>query len=227
MRSITGLLFLLIGVVSVRAQGSEVRQVGSFTGVAGSAAVDVYLKKGDKELVKVEATGVSLSDVITEVRGSYLKVHMRSGNFHGRKTVKVFVTYVTLDKISASSASNIFSEGPIKSDRMELSASSAGSVEVTLDTESVTVDASSAGDVELEGKTASLEVEASSAGDIDAYRLDAENVVVSASSAGSVKVSVTKSLQVDASSGGTVRYRGNPTKTVTNSHSGGSVKKSN
>jgi Putative auto-transporter adhesin, head GIN domain len=218
--------FLLIGV-SGNAQESETRLVSSFSGVRASEAVDVYLKKGEKESAKVETTGLSPSDVVTEVTGSYLKIHLRSGNYRIKKTVKVYVTYVTLDRISASSASNIFSEGVIKSGKMEISASSAASVEVTLDAESVSVDASSAGDVVVEGKTKSVTVEASSAGDVDAYRLDAEDVQVSASSAGSIKVSVTKSLQADASSGGTVRYRGNPMKTVTNSHSGGSVKKSN
>src|SRR5271167_1333223 len=111
MRNIVALVFLLILVVPVRAQENEVRQVDSFKGVRASEAIDVYLKKGDKESVKVEVTGVSLSNVITEVSGSYLKIHMRSGNFHGKRSVKVYVTYIALDRISASSASNVFSEG--------------------------------------------------------------------------------------------------------------------
>ncbi len=76
------------------AQQSEVRQVGAFQGVRASEAVDVYLKKGDKESVKVEATGTELSNVLTEVSGTTLKIHMRNGNFHGRNSVKVYVTFV-------------------------------------------------------------------------------------------------------------------------------------
>ncbi len=217
------LLFLAFQVCG---QESEVRSVGSFTGIKSAEAIDVYLKAGNKESVRVEASGVRLSDVITEISGSYLKIHMASGNFR-RTNVKVYVTYVKLEKISASSASNVFSEGTIKSGVMDISASSAASVEVALDVDDLTADVSSAGDIVLEGKAKSLEAEASSAGDVDAYRLECETVRARASSAGSIKVTATKALDARASSGGDVRYRGNPMKTNTDSSSGGSVKKSN
>jgi len=152
---------------------------------------------------------------------------MRDGNFRGRKSVKVYVTYTRLEKLSASSASNLFSTDLIKSGNLEISVSSAGSVEVKLESESVIVNASSAGKTVLEGNTKSLEIEASSAGDIDAYNLESEIVNVSVSSAGSAKINVSKELQAHASSGGSIRYRGNPLKTNTDSSSGGSVKKTN
>ena len=208
------------------AQQSETRNVGTFKGIKAAEAIDVYLKKGEKESVRVEATGVKLSDVLTEVSGSYLKIHMEDGNYRN-KNVKVYVTYVNLDKISVSSASNVFSEGVIKATNMDLSASSAGSIEISLDAENVLVEASSAGDITLEGKGKRLEVEASSAGDIDAYNFECEIVEAQVSSAGSAKISVTKEINAHASSGGSIRYRGNPSRSNTDSSSGGSVKKSN
>ncbi|MFZ1807703.1 MAG: head GIN domain-containing protein [Cyclobacteriaceae bacterium] len=226
MRSFVLIALLLALMNPIWAQSSEVRSVGSFSGIKSAEAVDVYLKKGDKESVRVETTGTSLSDVITETSGSYLKIHMASGNFR-RTNVKVYVTYVNLDKISASSASNVFSEGTIKTSTIEINASSAASVEISLDATEVTADVSSAGDIVLEGRAKVLEAEASSAGDVDAYRLESESVRARANSAGSVKVTATKSLDARASSGGDVRYRGNPLKTNTDSSSGGSVKKSN
>jgi hypothetical protein len=209
------------------AQQSETRSVGSFKGVKVGEAIDVYLKKGEKESVKVEATGVSLSDVITEITGGYLRVHMRDGNYRNQRSVKVYVTYVNIDRISSSSAANVFSEGTIKASSMEINASSAASVEISLDAETVSIDVSSAGDATLEGTAKSLRVEASSAGSVDAYNLNCDEVDASVSSAGSAKVSVSKALDAHASSGGSIRYRGNPTKTNTNASSGGSVKKSN
>jgi Putative auto-transporter adhesin, head GIN domain len=218
-------VFLLVSFISV-AQQSEVRSVGSFSGVKAGEAIDVYLKKGDKESVRVETSGTDASNVITEVSGSYLKIHMKDGRYRNRD-IKVYVTYVSINKISASSASNIFSEGTIKSSSLDVSVSSAGSVEVTIETESAVVEVSSAGDVVLEGKAKKLEAEASSAGEIDAYNLESEVVNASASSAGSIKVNVSTQLEAHASSGGSVRYRGTPHKTNTGSSSGGSVKKSN
>ncbi|MDH4089597.1 MAG: DUF2807 domain-containing protein [Cyclobacteriaceae bacterium] len=222
---LTILLFIAI-TDSLWAQESETRNVSSFTGVKAAEGIDVYLLKGSKESVRVEVTGTKLENVITEVSGSYLKVHMRDGNYRGRVDAKVYVTYLKINKLSASSAGSIFSDGTLNTDALEITASSAGNVDITLNAGSVEVSASSAGEVELKGKSRSLDADASSAGEIDAYDLVAERVAVEASSAGSVKVTATMELEAHASSGGSIRYRGNPNKSITNSSSGGSVKKS-
>ena len=208
-------------------QGSEVRKVASFKGVKAAEAIDVYLIKGEKESVKVEATGTKLSNVITEVSGNTLKIHMQSGNYRDRKNVKVYVTYVALDRVSASSAASVFSSGTIKANQFDINVSSAASVEISLEATTTTLSASSAGDIVLQGKSKSLEVEASSAADINCYDFECENVNASASSAGDIKINVIKNLDAHASSGGSVRYRGSPVKTNTGSSSGGSVKKAN
>ncbi len=221
--------YLSLSMILAMAQQSEVRSVGTFKGVKSSEGIDVYLKKGDKESVKVESTK-DISDVITEISGSYLKIHIRDNhNSWGSrgKSVKVYVTYIDIDKISASSASNVFSDGTIKSGSMEIHASSAANIEVSLDVTELEVHVSSAGDVVLEGKAKSINTDVSSAGEIDAYNLQAETGEASASSGGSIKISVSQGLNAHASSGGSIRYRGNPTKTNTNSSSGGSVTRSN
>ncbi len=226
MKKLVGIVILSFIISFSFAQQSEVRSVGSFTGVKATEAIDVYLKKGDKESIRVETTDIRLSDVLTEVSGSYLKIHMRDGKYR-KGNVKVYITYVNLNKISASSASNVFSEGTIRAGSLDVSVSSAASIELAIDAEASIIEASSAGDVVLEGKVKRLEVNASSAGEIDAYGLESETVEAGASSAGAIKVNVTKQLDAHASSGGSIRYRGTPARTNTDSSSGGSVKKSN
>ena len=217
-------LILLISTFSGEAQKSQNREVGSFTGVKVAQGIDLYLKKGDRVAVRLEVTGTDPENVITETAGGYLKIHMASGSYRSR-TVKVYVTYVELDKITASSASNVISEGVIKTRNLSLSASSAASIEVEVEAASVSVNASSAADVELRGSTTQLTVDVSSSGEVNAYDLLAESVTVQASSAGSAKVNVASELTAKASSAGSVRYRGNPSRSNINSSSGGSVKK--
>ena len=221
-------LVFWVSLFTVQAQQSETRSLASFTGIKVSQAIDAYLKKGGKESARIEVTGGTTTDVITAVEGSTLRIKMKDGrNFWNKINVKVYVTYVTLERISASSASSVFSEGAIKTDHIDINASSAANVEVSLDANASMVDTSSAGEVVLEGKCPNLEVEASSAGDVDAYRLESETVVAHVSSGGEAKLSVSKNLEAHASSGGDIRYRGNPSRTNTHSSSGGSVKKSN
>lgn len=222
------IIFVLILTTAVAyGQKSETRAVDSFKGVKALQGIDVYLKKGSREAVRVEVTGVELSDVVTEVSGEYLKIQMRQGNYRNEHSVKVYVTYTELTKISASSAGSIFAENVVKSDVLSLSASSAGTIDIQVDAGTMEVSASSAAEIELKGKAGSISINAVSAADVDAYELSADNVDVSAVSAGSAKVNAVKSIKARAVSGGSIRYRGNPEQSNTTSSSGGSVKKSN
>ena len=218
---------LILSLATAMGQQSEVRNIGTFRGIKSAEAIDVYLKKGEKESVKV-VSDRDLSEVITEISGSYLKIHIRDDIKSSKsKSVKVYVTYVAIDKISASSASNVFSDGVITGGAMEIHASSAANIELNLDMTSVEVHVSSAGDVVIEGKAKTIKAEASSAGEVDAYNFQTESAQADVSSGASVKISVTDELEAHASSGGSIRYRGNPKKSNTNSSSGGSVTRSN
>lgn len=221
------LVAVFVGITAfVNAQQTENRSVNSFKGVKVAEGIDVYLKKGDKEALRVEVTGIKTSDVISEVSGDYLKIHMKEGHYRDR-TVKVYVTYVEVTKLSASSASNIFAENPIKTKSLMLSASSAGTIDLEIEVDELEASASSAADLELKGKARKVLIEASSAGEVDAYELNSEIAEAEVSSAGSAKVSASKEIRAEASSGGSIRYKGNPERSNTNSSSGGSVKKSN
>ncbi len=225
MKKLLVLVFLLIGSI-LYAQESETRNVGSFRGIKSSTGIDVYLKKGSKESVRVEVSGTDIKNVITEVSGDYLKIQMTEGRYNRTRTVKVYVTYVELTKLSCSSASSIYADEIIKTRSLSLSASSAGSIDVGVEVESLTASVSSAAEIELRGKARRVEMEASSAAKISGYDLEAEEADLSASSAGSIRISVSQKIDARASSGADIRYRGSPMKTNTNSSSGGSVRKS-
>lgn len=217
-------LVLLAGIT--KAQETEERKVSSFEEIRVSQAITVYLKPGTSEKVRVEARGISLDEVLTEVSGSRLKIHLDDGN-HRNHSVKVYVTYKRLSGITASSASGVFSEGVIKGEDLDISVSSAADVEVEVDVIELDVSVSSSGDLEVSGKSKYLTISASSAGGVDAYDLDASIVKVRASSAGSAKVSASEEIDARASSGASIRYKGSPNKSQTDSSSGGSVRKSN
>lgn len=209
------------------AQESEVREVGSFRGIRAAEGIDVFLKQGDRESVRVDVSGdTELSHVVTEVSGTYLKIHLREGRFRRNINAKVFVTYREIDRISASSAANVYSENGIKIRNLGIECASAASVVLTVEVDELKADVSSAGDVELKGSANKAEFSVSSAGEIDAYDLRVGIASVTAATAGSAKINVLKELYAEATSGANIRFRGNPAKSRTDSRSGGSVKKS-
>jgi len=52
-------LFWLVSI-PLSAQQTETRSLSSFKGIKVSQAIDAYLKKGDKESVRIEVTGAHL-----------------------------------------------------------------------------------------------------------------------------------------------------------------------
>lgn len=226
MKRILIIVFVGFAVVAF-AQKSETRKVDSFSGISVSQGIEVNLKKGDRESVRVEVRGTDPANVLTEVSGAYLKIHMRSGRYRDGVHAVVYVTYVNLRKIHASSAGNVFVDGTIKTSDLELSASSAGKVEATVDVQNLEVSASTAGEVEVEGRAVRLMADAATAGEVDADDLEAQVVEAEASSGGTARVYATKSIRAEASTGGIVRYRGNPDRQHNSSRTGGTVRRSN
>ncbi len=208
------------------AQTTETRSVGSFHAIKSSQGINVYLHKGNSHSVRIEAENIALDDVQTEVQGGVLKISLDRGN-HRNSSVKVDVTFVTLDMIAASSASGIFCSDVITGKQLEVMASSAASVELKVDMQEVAINVSSAADVEISGKTQMAMIDVSSAGDVDAYDLVAQQVQAMASSAGEAKVYAVQEINAMAGSGGSVKYKGDPSRSTTDSKSGGSVRKTN
>jgi hypothetical protein len=222
------ILLLILAVViatSSYSQRKEERKLSDFEAVTVSNAINLYLKSGNETKAVVEADGIELDRVITEVSGGKLRISLRKNNNYRNIHVKVYVTYKSLEYISASSAADVYSESVIKSDKLEISASSAASIELDIDVNDLEMQVSSAGDIELSGSAGSIEGSASSAGDIDAFDMVCKRADVRASSAGGIRINVTDEIEARASSGGSVKYKGNPGRSNTDSSSGGSVRK--
>lgn len=212
---------------SACAQKTENRNVGTFSGVKAQAAADVYLKKGTKESVRVVVNGsIELKNVLTQVSDGTLKISVDKGSYNN-VDIKVYVTYVEIDKLMVNSAATIFSEDIIKCTKLTLSATSSGTIDIQVEVDQLEASAGSAGEIELKGKAGTAVIEAVSAGEVDAYGMVVNTVKVKAATGASAKVNVVREIEAKASTGADIRFRGNPERSNTSSSTGGSVKKSN
>ena len=226
MKKLFVLIILLAGsFVSVIAQNSETRSLSDFSKVSVGEAISVTLIPGNKNEALIKVRNIDLEDVDTDVNGSRLRIELR-GNNHGNIDVEVTLTYKSINGLSVSSAADVVTKGPIKSASLDISVSSAANADLDILAEEIDVDVSSAGDLTLSGKTTSQRVSVNSAGDYDGFDLECAEAYVRASSAGSARVNAAKKIDAKASSGGSVKYKGNPDKVYVNSSSGGDVYKS-
>src|SRR5664279_4580790 len=106
------------------------RKTDSFTGLKVSSGIDVYLKQGNNESVSVEADENLHEYILTEVRNGVLNVYSEY-NIRNAEKKRVIVTMKEVNSIKTTSAGDVYGESPINTDRLELSATSAGAVSYT------------------------------------------------------------------------------------------------
>ena len=198
------------------------REAGKFTGLRVSSGIDAYLKQGENESIAVEADENLHEYIITEIRDGVLHIYTEA-NIREAEMKRVYVTMKEISSLKTTSAGDIIGETPVKTDNLELSASSAGDIKLEVHVKEINADVSSSGDVTLNGETDILNADLSSAGDLNAYGLSVREADVSASSAGDADISVSERLKARASSAGDINYRGNPKYVDAHSSSAGGV----
>jgi citrate lyase gamma subunit len=200
------------------------RKTDSFTGVKVSSGIDVYLKQGNNEVVTVEADENLHEYILTEVRNGILNVYSEY-NIRDAERKRVYVTMNEVNSVKTTSAGDVSGESPIKSDKLELSASSAGNIKLEVNAKNIDIDISSSGDITLKGETDMLRADLSSAGDLNAYELRSKEADISVSSAGDADVYVTDRITARASSAGDINYKGDPKYVDSHSSSAGGIHK--
>ena len=203
---------------------TEERNIRDFSKVKGSAGLDVYLTKGSENKVVVEADENLLEFIETEVHNGRLTIGTER-SIGRSKAKKVYVTYIELSEIAASSGADVIVNSVVKNENISLDASSGADLEVEVFAKDLYVEASSGADIKVRGKATILKAKSSSGSEIDAEELFVISCDADASSGGDITVNVKEDLETEATSGGTIRYYGNPSAVSKNGSRSGSVRK--
>jgi len=228
-KTILNFLFLALSV-SVFAQ-DDIQTFDSFKKLEAATNVEVELIQSNENKAEIWVEKGDIEELKLEQFGSRLKIRWtdraklwRGDNYNRKAKIKLY--YKELTGVSVSAGAKVTGRDMIKADDFEIDASSGGHMNLEIKANTIDADVSSGGWAEIDGSTRRLVVDASSGGSFKGQDLEASDVKARASSGGNAKVWATDSLEASSSSGGNVRYRGNPTdKDISSSKwSGGSVR---
>ena len=187
MRKVLAFLVGCLLVVTVRAQetviqdpNAELRPVKGFHGVRVSSAINLYLTHGPEEKVVVSANDVKTRDrikteivdgmLVIRVEGSWKWWHM------GNNKLKAYVSFTSLDEITASGASNVFVDGVISGDKLALDLSGASDFKGAVKVGQLSVDQTGASDSHITGQVSGMAtIRSSGASDVKGYDLVMED----------------------------------------------------
>ncbi len=203
---------------------SEERQVSeNFTEIKASGGLDIYLIQGNENKIEVEADENLLEQIQTYIKNG--KLYITSKNIGKSSAKNVYVTFIELNNIQASSGVDIVGKSVLKSEELTLKTSSGAELKLEVLSREIKANSSSGAEMELSGKATSLYASASSGSELNAKNLLTINCTARASSGSEIKINVQEKLTAKASSGGSIDYYGNPLSVESNKSSSGSVKR--
>jgi Putative auto-transporter adhesin, head GIN domain len=204
---------------------AQSKNLPSFTSLSTGGNVQVTLIKSNTTKADYTILKGSESDLLIEVVGNELKVKTKS-KWNGSSTkAKVDVYYSTLSNVNCAAGSSVYSADVLNNDVMSINTSSGASCNLKVESETLDVKSSSGASIELSGNTQNVNYSASSGSSINAAMLKANIAEADVSSGANIKLYAIKKLKGDASSGGSIKYKGKPESVNLDSgRSGGSIK---
>lgn len=196
----------------------------SFSIIKATEGLDVYLTQSNEAEIAVEADENLHDLILTEIENGVLKIHTKQSI--GRASAKkIHVSFKDISSIVSTSGSDVYSTNTISADELTLKSTSGSDMKLSINATILNCTSTSGSDLRLSGKTQKLIAQATSGSDIKAGDLEAESSQVKATSGADITVNTSKELTASATSGGDIKYYGNPEKVNKNNSSAGSVRK--
>ena len=216
-----------IRIVGIRGSGnvkSEDRSVSGFDSLSVGSGMNLFLKQGSIESLRIEAEDNILPMILTAVKNGKLEIKYKNFLIEGfglnpNKSINVYLTVKDLKEIDISSGVRIESE-EIKSDSLKIDVSSGAEGNMIIISKKLVVGLSSGSNLEISGQVDSQDIDLGSGGEYSAKDLISKTVVINASSGSNAVVNASENLDVKISSGASVEYAGSP-KVISDISSGG------
>lgn len=202
----------------------ETRQVSGFHALSNSGSIEVEVRFGNRESVRLEGDGDLLREIETVVEDGTLKIRYRRGvRFDGFRSgkVKAYVTARRLNALSMSGSGSIQVSGPVTGDELAASLSGSGWISVESNVSELNAAISGSGRIAVHGRAERSNVSLSGSGRFQGEKLKSRQASVKISGSGNVYIHADAQLDASISGSGNVHYSGNA---VTNVRTAGSGK---
>ena len=186
-------------------------EVTPFSAIEASDHFIARVVIGSPESATLRVDDNLLDAVDVGVHEGTLRVRLGFGTEVTHATLEVDVIVPTLDRVTASGASQVRVEGRDEAEHVELTLSGSSELTADLDVGRGHLELSGTSTATLSGAADTLEVTVSGASHLYADELSVGDLTIDASGASAADVTVSGRLSAGASGASTVRYAGTPT----------------
>ncbi len=203
------------------------RAVSNFREIRIGSGIDLYLSQGNNEKLKLVAASDKIDKIITDVNNGILEIRFERQNWNwnwnwsNKTSPKVYLTFKDLNAIKSGGGADVFSEGRLLFDKIEIDVSGGSDVKLDLTAEMVSCNTSGGSDVILTGSSKYFNANASGGSDLKAKEFRTQSCKVNSSGGSDAYIWAESELIANASGGSDVYYYGSP-KLIKTNKSGGS-----
>jgi len=193
----------------------EMRDVGAFSRVKLEGQMDVEVKVGPAQSVKVVADSDIIEYLRTRVRGSELEIDFKNHKdkrrlFSRIKKMQVIITVPTLESAEVHGSGDIFVED-VKTDRFDLKVHGSGDAVVeNAVVQALRIDLHGSGDIEIDGSCDGVRVDLQGSGDVEARKMQCKEANVALHGSGDIGVYASMAADVAVHGSGDIVVAGKP-----------------
>jgi len=196
----------------------------NFTRIHVSQGIDVYLTSNNSSKLTVEADENIIDLLRTDVSDGTLKIYFEK-NVWRAKSRKVYLSVPALNSIVTTSGASVRFQNTLKADKLSLRATSGADIYAHVDVDNLNSATTSGADIKISGLATNFEANATSGSDIKAADLKADYVTARVTSGADIRVYAIKEINAKATSGGGIKYDGNPKVVNKTKNSGGHIRR--
>lgn len=221
--------YFLQAQVTVNDENVEKRTIPSFHGIEVGTGIELLLTQGNTEELAVSAASPEFRDkIITKVENGILKIHYESktgaiNKKHETKNLRAYVSCKELDRLYATTGSEVKINGLIHAGNLDMKANTGATIHGKVEVVSLKLDQDTGSRVNLSGKSDNVEATGSTGSRFNGEDMQSNTCNIKVNTGARISIHADKELQVKASTGGIVTYKGAAGIREIKTNTGGSV----
>ena len=183
---------------------TQIREVSDFNSIKSSGSVDVYLKQGNTESVKIIADDEYIDQIYTEVHNKTLHIYTK-GRIFNPSVLKAEITIKNLVEVELTGSGDFVTVGLVSTSDFSFSVCGSGDLDLNLDAKNVTGKIVGSGDVDISGVNGDFYLKSSGSGDFEAENFRINECSLNVYGSGDVEISGSANrLEIEHSSSGDI-----------------------
>lgn len=222
MKKLTATATAILLFTSLFAQYQSERKFDTFEKIVVSDGITAKVFISDEHKVKLNVSDMPETRVMTELSAYELSIKLEPGLYEkGQVYAEIYVK--NLKELTLKSSAKLSSGNKLKGDAILINANTSASGTLELDYNYCEIEMGTSASLELNGYSKIVKASATTNASLKAYEFASENFTAKVTTQGEMFVSTENSLDVNATTGGKLYYKGKPSHIKEKSSLGGDV----